>query len=37
MAEELDRDAAWRDAQVETFRSLASGYLPDVPGGRTSA
>jgi glycerol-3-phosphate dehydrogenase len=36
MAEELDRDAAWRDAQVETFRSLASGYLADVPGGRTN-
>lgn len=27
MAEELGRDAAWRDRQVEEFRELASGYL----------
>ena len=27
MAEELGRDAAWQQAQVETFCSLAEGYL----------
>ncbi|TDI46342.1 MAG: glycerol-3-phosphate dehydrogenase/oxidase [Acidobacteria bacterium] len=28
MAEELDRDDAWAQAQVETFVKLAEGYLP---------
>ena len=28
MARELGRDAAWQHAQVESFRSLARGYLP---------
>jgi glycerol-3-phosphate dehydrogenase len=26
MAKELGRDAAWRDAQVASFRALAAGY-----------
>src|SRR5690606_14452376 len=28
MAEELGRDQAWIDAQVNEFRSVAAGYLP---------
>jgi glycerol-3-phosphate dehydrogenase len=28
MAEELGRDRAWADGQVEAFEALASGYLP---------
>lgn len=28
MARELDRDDAWRSAQVEAFTALARGYLP---------
>jgi glycerol-3-phosphate dehydrogenase len=28
MADELERDRAWIDSQVDTFRELAHGYLP---------
>jgi glycerol-3-phosphate dehydrogenase len=28
LARELGRDSAWRDAQVESFRTLARAYLP---------
>jgi glycerol-3-phosphate dehydrogenase len=37
MAEELDRNTAWRDAQVQSFRALASHYLPADAEGRSSA
>ena len=29
LARELGRDAAWRHDQVDRFRRLAAGYLPD--------
>jgi glycerol-3-phosphate dehydrogenase len=29
MAAELGRDGAWANAQVETYRTLASGYVLD--------
>jgi glycerol-3-phosphate dehydrogenase len=28
MAEELGRNEAWQSQQVESFRALATGYLP---------
>jgi hypothetical protein len=29
LAKELNRDLAWQQAQVEEFRRLAAGYLPE--------
>lgn len=32
LAEELGRDAAWIDAELEAFREIAEGYLPESLG-----